>query len=385
MKQYQGSDLNNIYIKRPYKRKRESSYDRLGGNDDNIVLKPGETRTFATIKGPAVITHFWCTCGNKTLDGGSIGHEEFNMRKVILRIYWDDEKNPSVEAPIGDFFGMGHGINRNFSSAVVEMSPLNGHALNCWLPMPFAKSARFELVNECLNNLIYYFYLDYEEVDKLPEDSLYLHAQWRREFPTKGKDEKDFKSHSGYQFGEGPKDYNTSGDENYVILEAKGSGQYVGCNLNIANCGLSANWDWYGEGDDMIFVDGEKWPPNIHGTGTEDYFNTAWSPTESWQSMYHGLIVDEKSNFKGKHTYYRYHVKDPIPFDKSIRVTIEHGHNNNRSDDFSSTAYWYQAEPHMKYPKMLPVKKRMPLNESSLLWNSKVEYCPVTDKLEFDS
>ena len=386
MSDYKVSDLSNIFIKRPYKRKRVSSYDRSGGNFDRIHVKPGKSAIFAEIEGPAVITHFWCTCGN-AIPGdefGGIGHEEYGPRKVILRVFWDDEKEPSIECPIGDFFGMGHGITKCFSTPVVEMSALNGNGFNCWLPMPFKKKARFEIVNECLNSLVYYFYLDYEEVDELPKDSLYLHAQWRRVFPTKGKDESKYSRHADWVLG-GKDDLNVTGENNYVILDAKGSGQYVGCNLNICNCNTSAEWDWYGEGDDMIFIDGEKWPPTLHGTGCEDYFNSAWSPTESWTSLYHGIMLDNKSNYKGKHTYYRYHVKDPIMFDKSIKVTIESGHDNGRKDDYSSTAYWYQTEPHKKFPKMLPVEKRLPVNETKLLWNHKAECAPMSDHMEYDS
>ena len=386
MSDYISSDLNNIFIKRPYKRNRVSSYAKDGSNADFVVISPNENKVVASINGPAVINHFWCTMGNvkKGDKSGACGHEKYNARKVILRVYWDDEENPSIEVPIGDFFGMGHGITRNFTSAAVEMSALNGHGFNCWLPMPFKSSARFEIENNCINDLRYYFYIDYEEVDKLPENSLYLHACWNRVFPSIGKDENNYQSHTEWIFGN-KDDLNIDGKNNYVILDAMGSGQYVGCNLNIANCNTSNCWDWYGEGDDMIFIDGEPWPPKLHGTGLEDYFNCAWSPTETYTSLYHGVICDDKSNFKGKHTYYRYHIKDPIAFNESIKVTIETGHNNNRSDDYSSTAYFYQSEPHQEYPKMLEVAKRMPLDEHKLLWNNTIDYEEVSDDVEYDS
>jgi hypothetical protein len=118
--------------------------------------------------------------------------------------------------------------------------------------------------------------------------------------------------------------------------------------------------NWYGEGDDMIFIDGDVWPPSLHGTGTEDYFNTAFSPAVKFDSNYHGLTLPGGPNWSGKVSYYRFHIEDPIHFLKSIRVTIEHGHNNHRSDDFSSTAYWYQAEPHKPFPELLDVTDRLP-------------------------
>ena len=385
MKEYETSNLSNIYIKRPYKRKRVSSYDQKGGNDDRIHFLHNETKTIAMIEGPAVINHFWCTIGNikKGDKSGAVGHELFNNRKVLLRVYWDDENNPSIEAPLGDFFGMGHGITKEYNSEPLQMSTLNGTGFNCFWPMPFKKNARFEITNECENELVFYFYLDYEQVEQLPEDSLYFHACWNREI-TKGKDEKDYPTHTAWIFGN-KDDNNLTGKDNYVLLDAKGNGQYVGCNLNIVNLNTSNNWDWYGEGDDMIFVDGEIWPPTLHGTGLEDYFCCAWSPNKNYQSANFGLICDELDNYKGKSTWYRYHTKDPIMFNSSIKVSFEHGHNNLRSDDYSSTAYWYQTEPHQKYKKMLPVDKRMPINESTLLWKNKVELHKSIDEIKYDS
>jgi hypothetical protein len=118
----------------------------------------------------------------------------------------------------------------------------------------------------------------------------------------------------------------------------------------------------------MIFIDGEKWPPSLHGTGTEDYVNMGRCPQQEYSAPYHGLILGGRDNWKGKISYYRYHIQDPITFEKSIRVTIEHGHANHRSDDWSSTAYWYQTEPHAPFAKILAVKERLPVEEETLLW-----------------
>ena len=136
--------------------------------------------------------------------------------------------------------------------------------------------------------------------------------------------------------------------------------------MNIHNLRDTSKWDWPGEGDDMIFIDGESWPPQLHGTGTEDYVNMAWCPTQEYHAPYHGIILPGKDNWKDKITYYRYHIQDPVMFEKSIRVTIEHGHNNHRSDDWSSTAYWYQTEPHKEFPKLPEVEKRLPFYEEVL-------------------
>jgi hypothetical protein len=356
---YETASMSNLFQKRNAKRMRESSYDRTGGNDDRIYVKPGDTAVIADIKASGIITHIWTTLAN---DGFS--QESNYLRKTVIRAYWDNEQYPSVEAPIGDFFGMGHGLSKNFVSAPLQMSPEDGKAFNCWFPMPFRERGLLTVTNECDTTLIVYYYVDYEIVNELPPSALTFHAQWRRQNPTRGKKRQDFKTHRDYCFG----GENRDGKENYVLMEAEGSGHYAGANINIHNLGTSALWDWPGEGDDMIFIDGEPWPPRLHGTGTEDYVNMAWCPTQTYSAPYHGLILGGDDNWKGKITYYRYHIQDPIIFEKSIRVTIEHGHDNHRSDDISSTAYWYQDEPHKTFEPLLPVEKRLPIDEGKLKW-----------------
>jgi hypothetical protein len=129
----------------------------------------------------------------------------------------------------------------------------------------------------------------------------------------------------------------------------------------VHNLRITDQWNWYGEGDDMIFIDGEPFPPSLHGTGTEDYFNTSWCPDQEYSAPYHGITLPGGPNWSGKISLYRFHIEDPVCFRKSIRVTIEHGHNNHRRDDFSSTAYWYQSEPHKPFD-ILPVSERLPEN-----------------------
>ena len=344
--------LKNLIYAKQTKRKRVSSYDRTGGNDDRYYIAPGETVVIADIKGAGIINHIWMTHQN-----GDFVEEKNSLRKIQLKMYWDGEENPSVLAPLGDFFGMGHGLCKNYVSAPLQMSPQDGKALNSWWQMPFGNGAKIEITNECDQRLILYFYIDYEELESLPENTLRFHAAWHRELPTQGHDEATFRDHNAWCF-EGN---NTTGEENYVVLEAKGKGHYCGCNINIHNLNTSNLWDWPGEGDDMIYIDGEKWPPNIHGTGTEDYVNMAWCPTQEYSAPYHGLILGGDDNWKGKITYYRYHILDAITFEKDIKVTIEHGHNNNRSDDWSSTAYWYQTEPHMPQKDLPKVEDRLPI------------------------
>ena len=358
---YYANDLSTICKRRDAKRRRFSSYDKTGGNDDRVYVKPGETYEFARMTKPGCVKHIWVTLSNEGFEV-----EPNCYRKVLFRFYWNEAKKPSVEAPIGDFFGMGHAMSRNFVSAPLQMSPEDGKGFNCWWPMPY-KSARLTVTNECTSTLIFYFYVDYEEYDKLDEDAMYFHAAWHRECPTKGVDEAACESHNAWCF-EGE---NETGEENYLILHTHGKGHYCGCNVNIHNLSTSDLWDWPGEGDDMIFIDGDTLP-TINGTGTEDYVNMAWCPTQEYSAPYHGLILGGRDNWKGKITYYRYHIADPVYFDKEIKVTIEHGHCNHRSDDWSTTAYWYQTEPVGSCFEMLPVEERLPVHEEILRRENKI-------------
>lgn len=351
------SNISNIYKPLDFKRKRLSSYDRTGGNDDRFYVKSGETMTFGQIDKPGIVRHIWITISNFLQPEWEI--EKNALRKVILRIYWDDQKEPAVEAPLGDFFGMGHGLCHNFVSVPLQMSPENGRGFNSWWPMPF-KKARFEVTNECMTTLVLYFYIDYEEREH--DEPMRFHARWRRVCPCKGiSEENRAKDNFDFCFGGS----NIKGEDNFLILHTTGKGHYCGVNLNIHNLSTHSEWDWVGEGDDMIFIDGDPLP-TLNGTGTEDYFNTSWCPTQEYNAPYHGVIMPGKPNWKGKITYYRYHILDPIPFQKEIRVTIEHGHANHRSDDFSATAYWYQEGEATYREEMLPVQERMPVDDNIL-------------------
>jgi len=341
------NDLKSLAQIKDARTLRSSSYDRTGGNKDFIKVPARGKAVLADVKGPGCITHIWCT--------GWSDDPHF-LRKALLRMYWDGEKTPSVLVPLGDFFGVGHCRMVNFHTPVLSMAPNDGKALNCWFPMPFARGARIELVNEGNKPLkSFYFYVDYEAYRSPSEVSGLgrFHAQWRRENPCRGIPV------SRYTMKDQNAGKNLTGRNNYIILDAKGRGQYVGCHLDIFNRRAVTEWNWYGEGDDMIFVDGEKWPPSLHGTGTEDYFSMAWCPTQFYNGPYNGLLIPGGPNWEGQISCYRYHIVDPVRFAKSIRVTIEHGHDNRRSDDYASTAYWYQEEPHLPFG-ILPAGKRLP-------------------------
>lgn len=331
--------------------RRASSWDRRGGNRDRISLAADETATLLDVTGAGCVTHIWMT-------GHSI--EEDYLRKMVLRMYWDGESEPSVLAPLGDFFGMGHGKTATFWSLPLVMAPSNGQGLNCYFPMPFSKGARITVTSEnfCSETRLYYN-VDYEEWPEPQEGMGRFHAQWRRENPCDGIAEAGLASATYAHAGR-----NLSDEGNYVILEAEGRGHYVGCNLNIHNLRVDHgdDYNWYGEGDEMMRIDDEPWPVSIHGTGTEDYFNTAWGPNECFSSPFFGLISEGGQAFSGKVSWRRFHLLDPVRFARSIRVSIEHGHANRRCDDYSSTAYWYQDEPHRPFG-ILPVEQRIPRDD----------------------
>lgn len=312
--------LENLGKKQNYISKRISSFDKSGGNRDAVLIKPGETAVLAEIKGPAAIHHIWIT----------INAESFYGRKIILRMYWDGENFPSVETPIGDFFGVGHGLNRNLSSFPLVCSS-EGRARNSYWYMPFKRSARITATNEGSRDVgSFYYYIDYRELREIRSETPYFHSFYRQEVPCM----------------EGKK---------YLILDASGNGHYVGCILSI----LQRSMGWWGEGDDKIYVDGEEFP-SLHGTGSEDYFSDAWGMRED-ENLFYGCPLQEPDFKTGsKATVYRFHIPDPVPFKESIRVTIEHGHNNDRSDYFSSVAYWYQTEPHKPFTPLPNAADRLP-------------------------
>jgi hypothetical protein len=354
-----GSSLRSLARLRRARRHRASSWDRSGGNRDYWLVESGATSVLADLPGAGSITHIWCTMGHAPGGNAVMSAEPLVelalLRRVLLRITWDGGEHPSVLVPLGDFFGVGHGRTANFVSAPLQMSPEDGRGFNCWFHMPFAQGARVELVNEADDPVAFFFYADYEIYDELGEDLGRFHAQWRRENPTDGVPRGSQTVDEFLDQG-----VNLDGAGNYTILEAEGRGHYVGCVLNVHNLHEEIEeGNWYGEGDDMIFIDGEPFPPSLHGTGTEDYFNTAWCPTQTYSAPYHGLTLPGGPNWSGLISTYRFHIEDPVTFERSIRVTIEHGHANKRCDDLSSVAYWYQALPHKPFG-IAPVQERLP-------------------------
>jgi len=328
---------------------RFSSWDKTGRNADAWIIDPGETRVLADIQGPGCITHIWMTQGN-------------HYRECLLKITWDNARSPSVLCPLGDFFGLGHGIVNSYQSLLFTASTRannqfdQGCALNSYARMPFRERALVELVNESKETHRQYFYVDYETSDQEPDvDAGYFHAEFRRENPFGGWGHEVLVNHPEANIANKEK---LAWENNYLILETKGCGHYVGCNLSVTNF----QGTWWGEGDDMIWVDGYRWPPDLHGTGSEDYLNQAWGMQDN-AFLRNGSSIHE-SNTGGYQTSYVHHLENPVRFQKEIRATIEHGHGNHLCNEMSSVAYWYAAKP-TRVTRPPAVGRRMPVRRDN--------------------
>lgn len=299
-----------------------ASPDR-SSNADQRHIPAGRTLVIADIRGEGFINHIWITCpppGPSWL-GDNPDHSE-----IVIRMYWDNSKEPAVEAPLGDFFAAGFGKRNPVNSAPVFVE--EGDSYNCFWVMPFYDSARIELVNQSDKNLgSTYFQVDYS-LEKLPPNTPYFCAQYNQQFPVPN-------------------------DVDYLILDAEGTGHYVGTVMS----GRSRSPEWFGEGDEKFYIDGDQ-TPTIQGTGTEDYALHAWGMNRTTTYPYCGIarLEGEWGMVGWWITYYRWHIVDPVRFSKSLKVTIEdvgwmsedevaegeyRGHVD-RNDDFASVAFWYQ-------------------------------------------
>ncbi len=296
-------------------------------NSDNSRVMPGETKVILDAEGPGVVTHMWFTFlgpgRHAWAAEGSATHQE-----MLLRIFYDGREQPGVEVPFGDFFANCFGKRSEVISIPVVVEDADSY--NSFWPMPFRKSIRIEVVNQCKEkniNLLYYN-IDWIKKEKLPKNTPYFYAHYRQEYPAK-----------------------TGSD--YLILETEGKGHYVGTVLAVRTRSPS----WFGEGDEKIYIDGED-QPSIWGTGTEDYFLSAWGLQSGVNTPYFGTVYFDQWGIVGGHTSaFRWHLADPIVFEEKIKVTIEHfgwispdenieqkAHSwNEREDDYASVAIWYQT------------------------------------------
>jgi hypothetical protein len=291
-----------------------SNYPEPDWNDDSKHPLPGETAVIADLSGPGIVTHIWTT----------VSGQEYGWPRLLrLRVYYDGSEVPSVDSPLGDFFAVGHGFERTVRSLVIR-NLSDGRARNSYWPMPFGKSCRITITNEGTRRVGLYYHVDWEKVPSLPPDTAYFHARYRQALPA-------------------PAD-----GKPWVFLDTKGRGFYVGTVMSV----VQAEPGWFGEGDDMFYVDGEK-VASIQGTGSEDYFNDAWG-LHVVEGEYTGVPVSEGMGLGARITAYRWHLVDPVPFSKSLHVEIEHkGWTyrpdgkvktafGERTDLISSVAYWYQ-------------------------------------------
>jgi hypothetical protein len=328
----------------PYTSHRASSSDPTGANADARRVEPGASLTLLDTEGPGKISHLWFTIASD---------EPYHLKRVVLRIYWDGEATPSVEAPIGDFFGLGLGDYYSWQSELLSVGSEN--SLNSFFPMPFQRHARVTISNEGKQPIgSLYYNIDYQTDSRpLPPGTLYFHAQYRQAQPNHGWTTNW--TTNGDPLVDDKR--NLNGQDNYVWMEAKGSGQFVGVTMSVMQ-----NQDgWWGEGDDMFFVDDDA-TPAINGTGSEDYFLGAWDfGGKPFSYQLYGAPVVGPELAGSRSSVYRFHLDAPITFRRSFKATIEHGNANHRSDNFYSVAYWYQAEPHAPFPPLPPVDQRLPV------------------------
>jgi hypothetical protein len=348
-------ELARLPFMKNYTIERISSYDRTGANDDGNwknPIKVGETRTIGDVQGPGMITHMWFTIA---------GAEPYHLKKIVLRAYWDGDASPAIEAPIGDFFGLGLGEYFMYESGPLSVG--SQKAMNCYFPMPFRKSARFTVTNEGEKPVNgFYYNIDWEKHRSIPEDAFYFYAEYRQATPTDGTTT-DWNLNGDAKINNAP---NLNGEGNYVIMETEGRGHYVGVTHSI----LQNQGDWWGEGDEMIFID-DRTKPYITGTGSEDYYLGAWCygncginpfgstrPTFAYKN--YGNPMNGGDNRGAKWMVYRFHTDSPVPFNRYFKMTIEHGHANHRSDNFYTVAYWYQQGPYRMRKPLPPVAERLP-------------------------
>ncbi len=317
--------------KKDFRSLRIASTDPKLKNADYRCIAPGETLELGKIAGHGRITHMWFTIAAKSPD---------HLRELVLRIYWDAADEPAVECPLGDFYGLGFGKYVEYKSAAIAIG--GSKALNGYWPMPFAQEARLTMTNqgkEPVNSC--YYNIDYRLDDKPAKDIRYFHAQYRQAYPApQGKE--------------------------YLILDTKGSGHFVGTFLSV----LANSDGWWGEGNDKFYVDGAT-KPTIEGTGSEDYFCGAWDFQHAFWNPYHGVPYYDNQAKGGekrgiRNTCYRWHLLDPVPFQKSLLFMIEHGRNGSDNDrqplrnHYSSVAYYYLDNPAGDGPELPPYKERVP-------------------------
>jgi hypothetical protein len=352
--------LNNLPLLRDRRSGRISSWDTTGRNRDFILIPAHSGVVLADIRGPAQITHIWMA-------------QYDHYRECLLRITYDNASFSSALVPLGDFFCLGHGLVNSVQSALFTAStdfPYQFNkpcALNAYVLMPFKERAVVEMINESDREQLQYFYIDYETLKEFPADCGYFHAEFHRANPFRGW---GGGIHPNTPEADAVNSSHQAWENNYVILDTRGRGQYIGCNLSVTNF----TSDWWGEGDDMIWVDGYKWPPDLHGTGSEDYLGHAGgmqaeAALRNGSAIFEGHTIPtpERTLWRGNSGYqcgYVFHLENPVHFEREIKVTIEHGHANHLANEMSSVAYWYADRP-VEVAGVPPVEQRLPVRRDN--------------------
>lgn len=340
-----------------------------------FIVSPGEKKTLFDVKGAGMITRMWLS--------GTIGIKPLQRRAVRIDMYWDGAGKPAVSAPVGDFFGIGLGMIARYDNALFS-SP-EARSFNFTIPMPYRKSALITLTNESAEEVWIWYDINYLELEKIPDNTLYFHAFWNRNLKTK------------------------PGEDYEILPTVEGTGRYIGANISVIGDSVYRG-TWFGEGEVKIYLDGDQKNPTLMGTGTEDYIGSGWGQGEYASHYFGSLISDRKMDI---YAFYRYHIPDPVYFHNDCRVTIqqmgntgrknilkliekganlipvwylgtdsaktyqgrllgEHSHrkiedndfpetgvNYYRSDDVSATAYFYLDKPENNLPELPPVELRL--------------------------
>jgi hypothetical protein len=328
-----------------YQSLKQSSYDKTGGNADRWPIAPGATQEVFNDRGTGMISHIWFTIAAPS---------PYHLKELVLRAFWDGSSSPSVETPVGDFFGLNLGDYVIYESEYLACSP--GRSLNCYFAMPYRKSARMTVTNEGKQAVgAFYSNIDYMRVPNLPDDVLYFHAQYRQAAPNPSTET------SWTSNADANKLINADGKNNYVYAETRGRGHLMGVTLGV----IQNQEFWMGEGDDMIFIDDES-KPAIVGTGSEDYFLGSWNfggrenARPFAHRQYGAQAITQPERTGGRYLCYRFHGDNPVTFTRYLKHTMEHGHANHRADNFYSVCYWYQSSPATGFPALPNVAARVP-------------------------
>jgi len=323
-----------------YKSLKQSSHDATGGNRDAWPIKPGATQEIFNQKGAGAITHIWFTIAAQS---------PHHLKELVLRAWWDGNAKPSIETPIGDFFGLNLGDYVIYESEYLACSP--GRSLNCYFNMPYRTAARMTVTNEGSREVgSFYSNIDFLSVPALPAEALYFHAQYRQAVPNVAVKNPD-----------GTTPVNPAGAKNYIYTETRGRGHLMGVTLGV----VQNSEFWMGEGDDMIFVDDES-KPLIIGTGSEDYFLGSWNfggrdgARPFAHRQYGAPLIQSPERTGGRYCCYRFHGDNPVTFERYLKHTMEHGHGNDRADNYYSCCYWYQDRISAEFPVLPPVAERIP-------------------------